>query len=279
MKKHEKNFPKRAFAILLALALCMGMLPFTAVAKGCDHDWQDAGCAKIHTTLCVTSHIHHEKCTKCGDERDKIGYRHGHNLDYVNTIKPQNDKLHTVDCKDCTYVEVVSHTFSPATCTAPATCICGATEGEALEHDFRGTWVQVGTDGHAQLCVNGCNQPGLEESHTPDKWVTTQEPTCTAEGKKVKKCTACGVVLMTESIAKADHTWNNGVESTSPECEGAIVKTFTCTECGATKAETIGTGAGHAWGAGEVTKSPTCKEPGVMTYTCTKCSATKTVAI
>ena len=34
MKKHENKFSKRAFAILLALALCMGMLPFTAVAKG-----------------------------------------------------------------------------------------------------------------------------------------------------------------------------------------------------------------------------------------------------
>ena len=33
MKMHKNKFSKRAFAILLALALCMGMLPFTAVAK------------------------------------------------------------------------------------------------------------------------------------------------------------------------------------------------------------------------------------------------------
>ena len=170
MKKHENKFSKRAFAILLALALCMGMLPFTAVAVDCEHDFQGDFCVKVSDgSRCEVKHRHAPKCIYCGEKGTTYWTSHGHNLDYVNTIKPQDDKLHTVDCKDCTYVEVVRHTFSEPTCTAPATCICGATEGEALEHDFRGTWVQVGTDGHAQMCVYSCGQRGPKEPHTPDE--------------------------------------------------------------------------------------------------------------
>ena len=44
--------------------------------------------------------------------------------------------------------EMPAHSFSEATCTVPATCACGATEGEALGH---------------QLVVTGCKKPTLCE--------------------------------------------------------------------------------------------------------------------
>ena len=48
-------------------------------------------------------------------------------------------------------------------------------------------------------------------SHSSTEWIVTKEATETAEGTKVKKCTVCGTILETASIAKVAHnhsyTW------------------------------------------------------------------------
>jgi len=67
-----------------------------------------------------------------------------------------------------------------------------------LDHSYTGAWVEV-EGGHAQLCVNGCNQPG----------------------------------------PVVEHTWNDGVITTPATCQTEGVKTFTCTVCSATKTEVI----------------------------------------
>ena len=51
--------------------------------------------------------------------------------------------------------EALGHTFAPATCTAPKTCACGATEGEALGHTF--------VDGN---CACGAADPDYVPPHT-----------------------------------------------------------------------------------------------------------------
>ena len=51
--------------------------------------------------------------------------------------------------------EALGHTFAPATCTAPKTCACGATEGKALGHTF--------VDGN---CACGAADPDYVPPHT-----------------------------------------------------------------------------------------------------------------
>jgi len=74
---------------------------------------------------------------------------------------------------------VHTHSFSPATCTQPATCSCGATQGTALGHN-----------------------------EVVDSAVA---PTCTSEGKtEGKHCSRCNTVLVAQStIPATGHTEPN----------------------------------------------------------------------
>ena len=54
----------------------------------------------------------------------------------------------------------------------------------------------------------------IEPGHKPGDWETVTSATCTQEGTKVKKCTACGAELESSSIGKKDHKFNGG-----PSCE------------------------------------------------------------
>ena len=98
-----------------------------------------------------------------------------------------------------------THNFAPATCTAPKTCACGATEGVALEHSFAPATCTV-----PKTCVCGTTEGvTLEHSFAP--------ATCTTP----KTC-ACG---LTEGVALG-HTYSTEWSSNNNE------HFMTCT-CGA----------------------------------------------
>lgn len=91
------------------------------------------------------------------------------------------------------------HAFGAATCTEPATCECGETEGEALGHTV----------------VN-------------DAAVAA---TCTTPGKTAgQHCSACGLVVTAQQLVDAlGHTYNTTV--TEPTCATDGYTTYTCS-CG-----------------------------------------------
>lgn len=81
------------------------------------------------------------------------------------------------------YVEI--HDWVAATCTTPKTCyICGATEGEALGHDYATAWTKDGTN-HWHTCTV-CSVKVDEGKHTPGAPAT--ETTA-------QTCTACGYII------------------------------------------------------------------------------------
>ena len=89
-----------------------------------------------------------------------------------------------------------THNFAPATCTAPKTCVCGATEGVALEHSFA-----PATCTAPKTCVCGATEGvALEHSFAP--------ATCTAP-----KICICG---LTEGVALG-HTYSTEWSSDSNE--------------------------------------------------------------
>ena len=102
------------------------------------------------------------------------------------------------------------HTWVDATCKAPKTCACGATEGDPIAH----TWVDA-TCKAPKTCSACGDTEGEALAHT---WV---DATC----KAPKTCSACGD---TEGVALA-HTWVDAT-CTAPK---------TCSACGDTEGEAL----------------------------------------
>ncbi len=154
MKKHENKFSKRAFAILLALALCMGMLPFTAVAKsdgrycvGCKR-YEVYWVEQVDATCEHEGVIAHYSCLNCS---------RNYFLSDIGTLVWDVNKV---------------------------------TRIPQLNHSYTGDLV-VTEDGHAQLCVNGCNEPGESEKHTFGEWKVELYATCGTDGEQTRTCTVC----------------------------------------------------------------------------------------
>lgn len=136
----------------------------------------------------------------------------------------------------------VTHQFSAATCTAPATCSkCGQIEGEALGHDWlEATCIQAKT---CQRCL------GTQGEALGHKW---KDATCT----EPMICAMCG-----ETSGKAlGHTW---VEATCTEKK-------TCSACGKKEGAVLG----HTVAEWAETKAPTCTEKGEKQGVCTVCGET-----
>ena len=126
------------------------------------------------------------------------------------------------------------HTFKDATCTAPKTCECGATEGEAAGHD----WAEA-TCAVAKTCKT-CNEvSGLPVGHN---WV---EATCTER----KYCTSCDKAVG----SFAPHLNDIVSDAVAPTCtESGLTKGVKCSACGTvTTEQTVVPATGHTFIDGE----------------------------
>ena len=70
-------------------------------------------------------------------------------------------------------------------------------------------------------------------SHTAGEWVTVTEPTATATGEKVRRCTLCGRVVDRETIDKLphDHIAGDWVTVTEPTATATGERVRRCTVC------------------------------------------------
>ena len=137
---------------------------------------------------------------------------------FVNIQKPftvtADGTTFKVASQNCVHEHTVNSNYTwgawvtekGATCTSVGiktrTCYCGAVESEEIN----------------------------TTAHTSDKGAVAKTATCTAAGIKTYKCTICGEVLKTETIAKKSHTYN----------AATCTKAKTCMACGATSGEKLG---------------------------------------
>lgn len=130
--------------------------------------------------------------------------------------------------------------------------------------------------------------------HTWDEGTVTKQPSCTAEGEKVYKCTKCNKGTKTETLKKLEHQYEEEPADAIPaECEKYGFKLYCCTVCGWLESTETVDPLGHkvpfCWE--HPTKKdknckicaridteiecdyeePTCKEKGTLTYTCPDC--------
>ena len=143
------------------------------------------------------------------------------------------------------------HVFNDATCTAPKTCECGATEGEALGH----TYIEG-------KCACGEEDPNYVPPHEHNYEPTVTDPTCTEAGYTTYTC-ACGDTYTADEVAATGHSYENVV--TAPTCTEAGYTTYTCA-CGDTYTADEVAANGHTHES--VVTAPTCTEAGYTTYTC-----------
>ncbi|MEY8310516.1 hypothetical protein AALA61_00740 [Oscillospiraceae bacterium 42-9] len=240
MKMHKNNLVKRGFAVLLALALCVGMMPFTAVAAD-DHEHVYQRTCETHVN-CTLSHVDVYSCTHPGcreSYRDSLS-THGHDvLGYVNKAGGNLvDNTHWIKCANCNDA-YESHEMSDATCMAPKTCYkCNYTKGEKLGHAYTGAWVKV-EGGHARLCVNGCGGHEELQAHTFGEWVIDPDATCGLDGKQTRTCTVCGFVETQDIPATGNHNWGVWAIEREATCIVPGSKWHACAVCGTRETEAI----------------------------------------
>ncbi len=147
------------------------------------------------------------------------------------------DTIKTVE----TEIPLKAHTWKDATCTEAKTCtVCGATEGEALGHDYKATVTPptCTSKGYTTYDCSRCDSSYVENETAlaPHTEATREEnrveATCETDGSYdlVKYCSVCKAVINTEAktIEATGHNYDAGVETTPATCTTDGVKTFTC---------------------------------------------------
>lgn len=104
--------------------------------------------------------------------------------------------------------------------------------------------------------------------HTSGDWITKKEATESAEGLKVKECTACGMQTDSAVIEKLPHSHSYATDSKSPTCTEDGYEKQTCS-CGSVINKVL-PATGHKYGEAVVVDA-TCTKKGSSTITCSVC--------
>ena len=178
----------------------------------------------------------------------------------TTTTKPETSKPTTTTKPSA---PVHTHSYSGATCTAPAKCSCGAIQGEPTGHVF---------DGENDENCNKCNfKRKINCTHKNLKIVSGCAATCENKGLTDGKiCNDCGVfVVKQNSIAAKGHkvvtdkavvatcTKNGSTEGSHCETCGSIIKQQTSIP----KTE-------HLYGSWKIIKAATATKEGTKEKVC-----------
>ncbi|MDY3065665.1 MAG: sortase B protein-sorting domain-containing protein, partial [Oscillospiraceae bacterium] len=202
-----------------------------------------------HTPGAAATETTPQKCTAC-DYTITPALGHTHSMTPVAakpaTCTEDGNKAYYV-CSGCSKwyedatgsVEITDHSsvvlghlghdWADATCTAPKTCSrCGATEGNALGHDFAVSW-SSDASGHWHACSR-CDAKDGEATHTPDREAATETDPI--------KCSECDYII----TAALGHTHSlTKVEAKAPTCtEDGNIEYYTCSGCSKLFADATG---------------------------------------
>ena len=123
---------------------------------------------------------------------------------------------------------------------------------------------------------------GTGDAACEHTWATVETvdtaATCTTDGSKSIKCTACGEIKADSvtAIPALGHAYDDGTTVTEPTCtqEGTVTKA--CANCGDVKTETVPATGNHIWQANASTDFlPTCTVDGQKSIKCITCQAIK----
>lgn len=201
-----KHLMKRGFAVMMALALCLSLLPVNVFAA-------EAGnrCPKCETGT-ITQDKNDPKhliCDSCADFSEYVQESEplcSHDKTYVG--KDNADGTHELICTNCTeVVKADAHSY------VNGVCECGAVEPKAEPHEHSWSYSCAPYDYYYHTKTCSCGEKVYEECTT----------SVVQEGANwVKKCTLCGQWHEIVSAPTCTHEntsyWNNG-ETHSEVCK------------------------------------------------------------
>ena len=255
------------------------------------HLWTDGVCGSCGL---VCSHDYTEeggRCTICGS-----GCAH-HYLEEEAAPDCTQQGYTLYHCSLCGYeykdnfVPVLGHDWRSATCEKAKTCaLCGATDGEALGHNYVSA-VIAPTCTEAGYTAYTCAACGHSYTDTPVSALghtggasveeNSVAPGCTTEGsyETVVRCTVCQAELSREkhTVPAPGHSYQDTV--TAPTCTQQGYTTHRCQVCGAETVDSYTPATGHRYGDWQVTKEPDCTAEGEQRRVCENCVAYETEAI
>jgi len=294
---HMKKRISKILSVIMALILCLGMLPAVAVAArdDCAHEWQNVATAPGNrAATCTETGVQVQRCLKCDGTQEISIPMVAHTPDTAVTemaIKPT-----------CTQTGLSAGSH----CSVCKRILEEQEELPMLPHSW-GDWIidrqPVGdVDGKRHRTCSACHtseeeiipaNPCLEDACSWEIVVTaTKAATCTQAGVQGERCTACGADRETV-IPPLGHSWDAGVVTKPPTETEEGIQTYTCIRenCGATRITSIpklpgGSGGqddcAHEW-QNVVTatgnRAATCTETGVQVQRCLKCDGTQEISI
>ena len=134
------------------------------------------------------------------------------------------------------------------------------------------TCLEDGVITHAYVCTV-CNETKTEEEpskakgHQWGEFVEVIKPTCSAEGKREKKCSVCNATEQ-EIISKLEHSFTSSTVAAT--CQSFSVTTYTCRNCGYSYKEQGSVYGEHKY-ARTAYKAPSCTVGGAARYECSVC--------
>lgn len=214
----------------------------------------------VKQPTCVEAGLEERSCDDCGAmlESRAIASK-GHTPgSWVGTTAatcgaPGMEELHCVSCN-----EILSTREVPAT-----------------GHNYKSesTSATCTTSGKTTyVCINCGDKYETEipaTGHVEGVYEIAKQPTCTEEGTRVKKCTVCGEVLLTESIPATGHTPGAWVGTSSATCGNPGTEEQRCKICDVVIGTREVSAVGHSYT--EVVIPATCTEGGKTIHTCERC--------
>ena len=172
---------------------------------------------------------------------------------------------------------VLSVTYLPTDSTEEKSVVWTTSDEEVATVDENGTVIAGDKAGTAEItAVSSVNEEltascEVTVEHIEGEWEVVDEPTCTEEGSREKKCIRCMEVLDTEPVDALGHEAGEWEVVDEPTCTEAGSRERRCTECDEVLDTEEIPAAGHKAGAWEVTEEATCTESGEEEQSCEEC--------
>ena len=172
---------------------------------------------------------------------------------------------------------VLSVTYLPTDSTEEKSVVWTTSDEEVATVDGNGTVTAGDKAGTAEItAVSSVNEEltascEVTVEHIEGEWEVVDEPTCTEEGSREKKCIRCMEVLDTEPVDALGHEAGEWEVVDEPTCTAAGSRERTCIRC----EEPMGTeeiaALGHKAGEWETIEEATCTDPGKEEQSCEEC--------
>lgn len=142
-----------------------------------------------------------------------------------------------------------------------------------IEKKMREICIDLGSSGWDYKFGYGTvdfNKHGSVHEHVIGDWQWNNDPTCTEQGRNVRKCTECGYIMDTEYIPALGHNYSS--RTVAPTCTEKGYDINECSRCHDSTKTNYVSALGHDMAEPEILIPVGCTKNGLVRTKCTRCS-------